>query len=182
MATIVDSTTPAPDQNGRLPITLLPFPLLPPNDQLAADVLPYGQGTIYRSGSITAHAMGGTITAVYVHRVRLTHSDTQHLWRVLSAAAREGAGLMPGEVPHGFIVPPPAQPLSAGPIHDDRACEEGEYPLIIGTRFRSGTTSMIVQHAPERRGWLRTFGTTGLDPAAVIRDLPDALAIIGVAF
>ncbi|GAB4216792.1 MAG: hypothetical protein OHK0022_58320 [Roseiflexaceae bacterium] len=182
MATISDSTTPAPDQNGRLPITLLPFPLLPPGEQLAADVLPYGQGTIYRSGSIMAHAMGGTITAVYVHRVRLTHSDTQHLWRVLSAAAHEGAGLMPGELPHGFIVPPPARHLSVGPIHDDRACEEGEYPLIIGTRYRSGTTGLIVRHAPVRRGWLNAFGTSGLDPAAVIRDLPDALAIIGVAF
>ncbi|GAB4207028.1 MAG: hypothetical protein OHK0022_34780 [Roseiflexaceae bacterium] len=108
MATISDSTTPASEPNDRLPIAYLPFPLLPPGEQLAADVLPYGQGTIYRSGNITAHAMGGTITAVYVHRVRLTPSDTQHLWRVLSAAAREGAGLMPGEVPHGFIAPPPA--------------------------------------------------------------------------
>ncbi|HEU4326530.1 MAG TPA: hypothetical protein VFS21_25535 [Roseiflexaceae bacterium] len=145
-------------------------------------MLPYGQGTVYRSGSITAHAISGTIAAVYVHRVRLTPSDTQHLWRVLSAAAREGAGLLPGEVPHGFIVPPPAQPLSAGPIHDDTACSQDDDPPIIGTRCRSGNTGLIVRHAPVRCGWLRAFGTSALDPRALLRDLPDALAIIGVAF
>ncbi len=182
MATSIDCTTPAPTPDDHLPLTLLPFPLLPPGDLLAADVLPYGQGTLYRSGSITALAVGGTITAVYVHRVRLTPSDTQHLWRVLAAAAREGAGLLPGELPHGFIVPPPARHLSAGPIHDDSACGEDDDPPIVGTRYSSGGTGLLVRHAPVRRGWLRAFGTSGLDPHAVVRDLPDALAVIGVAF
>ncbi len=178
MATSTDCTTPAPAPDDRLPLALLPFPLLPPSDQLSADVLTYGQGTLYRSGSIAAHAVGGTITAVYIHRVRLTGSDMQHLWRVLSAAAREGAGTLPGETPHGFIVPPPAQPLSAGPIYDDSACDEDDYPPIIGTRYRCGDAGLIVRHAPVRRGWLRAFGATGLDPAVLLRSLPEALTLL----
>ncbi|HEU4321545.1 MAG TPA: hypothetical protein VFS21_00215 [Roseiflexaceae bacterium] len=177
MATISDCTTTSPESDDTHPYALLPFPVLR-SGHLAVERLPGEGGTLYRSGNIAVRATRGTIQGVSIHRVWLTAGDTRSLWRVLCAAGREGAGIFPGERPHGFIVPPPARRISAGPIWDDGAPDPGEQPALLGTRYSSGRCSLAVRHGPIRRGWLNAFGATGLDAAAVLRDLPDALALL----
>ncbi|GAB4215636.1 MAG: hypothetical protein OHK0022_55780 [Roseiflexaceae bacterium] len=178
MATSVDCTMSAPQDEAR-PFCYLPFPLLPASERLVVDRLPGEGGTLYRSGNIMLRAVGGEIASVHIHRVRLVPSDTQDLWRVLSAAAREGLGALPGERPHAFIVPPPARRISAGPILDDGAPNPEERQQIIGVRYGCGQhASLIVRLGGARRGWLNAFGVVGLDAAAVLRDLPAAVALL----
>ncbi len=81
-----------------------------------------------------------------------------------------------------LIVPPPMQRVSGAPLLDDGAPDPAARREVIATRYGCGDASLIVRHTPARQGWLNAFGAVGLRPAAVLRELPTALAVLSVEF
>ncbi|GAB4201898.1 MAG: hypothetical protein OHK0022_24400 [Roseiflexaceae bacterium] len=156
----------------------LPFPLPPRDEWLEVEQQQGQREQIYRSGNIALRVLDGMVVGVCVHRVWLVPSDVYALWQLLAAVLQAGAALWPGVRPDGYVVAAPVVRLTSVPLRDGEAAGVQRKAAVAGTCHRCGRVQLTTRTRPTREASLDGFGLSGLDVAAVLRDLPALLAVL----
>ncbi|GAB4215396.1 MAG: hypothetical protein OHK0022_55280 [Roseiflexaceae bacterium] len=180
----MDNSNTAPeaaDSPEATPLWPLPFPLPPGDARLEVTHEAGKRETLYRSGNIALRTIDGMVVGVRVHRVWLFPWDVFALWQVLAAALRAAGAQPPVGGSHGFVIGPPSKPVRVRQVRKDATRKTRRGNPVGGRYYLCGRVRLSVPPGTNPRERLDAFDATGLDPAAVLRDLPAVLALLCAA-